>query len=342
MGPLQLGDRLAELLSTRYGLANPILVGRDVRGMSSANCVIADGDASYFLKVYNPKRFRERILEIHAAEEYFFHHGVPAIVPLKCLDGESVFEFEDRFYSLFPFVHGRVLDRLPNERGAASMGDMLARIHLASRTDDSLEVVRQMRGWDRERFLDDANALLLRLTHVVHPPVHPLALVMLRKKIALAETTALRFEDMGFRNDSILHGDYHYGNVFFDRDDHVTHVFDFERVRRGARAAEVAEGIFLNCFGMNLEGDDPITDSHIRLAERFIAGYTQAYPMMHSEIAQGLWWYFYAQMVHDVWPLNEHYLAGDRRADRILAKRYDRLTYFAHHLDEVVAKLCHV
>ena len=100
------------------------------KGFLSENYILSNGEKRYFLKKY---RFdsAERVREVHLAKKYFVDGGIPVISPISDKEGNTFFLFESRYFSLFPFISDRQLERGSlAETAIISLGQMLGRIHV--------------------------------------------------------------------------------------------------------------------------------------------------------------------------------------------------------------------
>ena len=59
----------------------------------------------------------------------------------------------------------------------------------------------------------------------------------------LVESNSINFEDLELKNDHLIQGDYHTGNLFFDNYNHVSSVFDFEKARYAPRVFELVRSL---------------------------------------------------------------------------------------------------
>ncbi len=331
-------EPLVVLLGELYGFKNPQLVQMLDRGRSADNFVISDTGSKYFVKIYNPKRTKEKIVEIQTVEQFFFSHGVPAVAPITHSRGEAVFEYEGKYFAVFPYIIGRELSTLPSEKAIRSIGSTLARLHLASKDEHSLSLTKKMDRWTKGNFLQKAEEILAIIEkQPTKGAFDMLAKESLELKVKLATENPTTFESLEFTDDAILHGDYHYHNMFFNADDELSHVFDFERTMRGSRAAELGYGLFFNCFDLNVETPDEVEEVHYARARAYLAAYNEIYPLAPTEIARGIRWYYLSQMVHLPWPERIHYLDGDMRCDSLLPKRFSRLKFISKNLDSILA-----
>src|SRR3989344_1982015 len=121
-------DLSLDIIEKKFGLKLS-LVGKIPGGYLSENYTLTDGDKKYFLKKHRHTDVNQ-VEGVCLAEQFFAEGGVPVILPLHTAQGALFFEHEKSFYSLYPFVAGRHIERgtLP-EPAAISLGSTLATLH---------------------------------------------------------------------------------------------------------------------------------------------------------------------------------------------------------------------
>lgn len=111
--------------------------------------------------------------------------------------------------------------------------ETLAHIHLAGREDHSDIDVPEQKSWNREEFLEKAATIEECISLL--PELSEYDLLALRSiefKQELARVNPIHPDMLGLKNDHLIHGDYHGRNIFYNADDEVSHVFDFEKTCR--------------------------------------------------------------------------------------------------------------
>lgn len=328
---INLSDDLLLALKTLYDFKDPVFVKQIDAGYKAISFVVRDGGNTFFVKKYHPKRSRERLLEIHKVKKFFKEQGVSTIPPFQNLEGSTLSSVHGEFFSVFPYISDKQFYGLPNNKAVASAGENLARLHLAG--VDHLSLVHKVfKPWDKEKFLEHANKML-ELSVVGVTFFDKIASKMLQLKIELAKNSSILYEDLGLKNDTILHGDYHTHNLFFDEQDNVSYTFDFERTMVGPRATDIANGLFMICFDFNTDIENDVSGIHFERANAFIRAYHQVFPIGLDELMNGIRWFFLSQMVYVEWPLDAHYFENDVRGDKLLTKRLNRLEYFSKYFD---------
>ncbi len=302
-------------------------------GFLSENHVLTDGAVRYFLKKYRFDNMK-RIEEVHAAKRYFSEHSVPVILPLQTKHGETFFQSEGGYYTLMPFVYGRQFSRGElSDDAVMSLGRMLGIIHKAGSTS-TVVMEPGFKPWNKHVELETARVLLECIDKTGDAtPFDRLArsLVLLKKKCI--EENDVVYEDLGFKEDHLIHGDYLDHNVFFDdAGSNVTHVFDFEKAAYCARSYELFRSMTYSFW------NDAAGALDLASSIRYFNAYVAEYPMGADEVRRGLR-LFYLKMIHGFWVEGEHYLKGNTRVDDFLVSNTQRMQYLAEHCDDLADAL---
>ena len=314
-------EELLMELSRAYGIKFSLLE-RVEKGSLSENYILVGGGTKYFLKKY---RFdnETRVADVHMAKKYFAGAGIPVIVPLPTVGGRTYITFGERFYAVFPFIADRQLEREDITSSASvSLGKMLGLIHLRGK-NASLPINHFFKPWDKEKTFQkfsDIEAVIGKLPSL--SDFDKLALQDLSLKKKLISENSETYEDLGLESDHLIHGDYLYHNVFFDSDDRVSWVFDFEKTQYCPRTYEIFRSMILSF---------DIRDTSN--ARQYLDSYRKIYPISNEELSTGLK-LFYLATIYGMWIQDEHYLKNNPRADIFLEFGYDRLVYLSEHFKE--------
>jgi len=320
---------LLEKIAGLYKL-NPLEHTEKVaKGYLSENHIIFDGEKKYFLKKY---RFdnEEKIKQIHSVKQYFAERDIPVVLPFPIKDSLTFFSYNNSYYALFPFINEKQFERNKvTKQAAISMGEMLAKIHICGK-NSTLKIDDSFKPWDKNNFLDKASQVIEKIKGIdSQNDFDRLALksVLLKKKII--EKNEITYDQFNFSNDHLLHGDYIDQNVFFNENDQVAYVFDFEKAQYGPRTSELFRSM------MNSFLDEGITNNGIVKAKLYFDAYCNLYPMLSEEIARGLK-IFYFKAVYSLWVETEHYLNNNNRADVFLKYNFQKIRYFSKNLDKFI------
>lgn len=321
-------------IQSEYKTAGTIQAIEEVaEGHQSHNFILADEENRFFLKQY---RFddRNRVKEIHRAKFFFHQGGIPIILPLKNKNGSSVLEVEQKLYALFPFVEGKIIKRVGRSKEAfASAGKMLGKIHILSRDNRSPQMDSQAHAWNKDKFLNSAEIIKKKiLAQPKRTPFDELALKTLKYKVCIAKNNNIRYEDFDFRNDHLIHGDYHGGNIFYNDDNEVGHIFDLENAKMSPHTLEVARAIDYMCFS------EEYGPENFRAARTFIEAYNTIYPLDNKELSRGIKSRF-LDIAHSSWREEEHYLKGNNRFDCFFAGELEMLRYNSKNCDKLIKEL---
>ena len=297
------------------------------KGSLSENHILAIGSTKYFLKQYGLET-KEHVEKIHMVKKYFADGGIPIILPLIHKEGKTIFSFENGYYALFPFISDKQLEKnLLTDTATISLGEMLGKIHLLGR-DAKLPIEDKFFPWNKERFLQKIELIHTELSKIIElTDFDTLALQSLKMKKKLVEENSVTYEDLHLPSDHLIHGDYLDHNVFFDRDDHVSYVFDLEKASYSPRMYEL-----FRCMMYSFLSED-VTNEDIRKAQLFLDSYIKVYPTSEDELSRGLKLY-YLKSIHGVWSESEHYLKNNSRPDEFLKTDFRRIQYLSENHTE--------
>ena len=313
-------EPLLQKIIEKYGLDLSI-VEKVAQGFLSENYVLTDGVTKYFLKKY---RFTDsgRIKEVHCAKKYFSDGGIPVILPIASKDSETFFEHEKGFYTLFPFVLDRQIawDKL-SEKAITSYAQMLARIHLLG-SKSTIAVSEFNKPWDSKATLEEIEQILQKISKMEPKTDFDIRAeknLLLKKK--LIESSRKTYDQFDLSNDHLIHGDYIIPNVFFDEDENVSFVFDWEKTEYSPRFLELFRSL-IQCTLF-----DPIR------SKTYLDAYLAIYPATKEHLENGIDAYCLEQ-THSLWIEDEHYVKENTRADELLESNSFKISYFASDLEE--------
>ncbi len=302
------------------------------KGFLSDNYFLSDGMRKFFLKKY---RFNNsnRIVEIHASKKYFADSGIPVILPISLLDGNTFFEDDGAYYALFPFIEGRHIEiNEITETSIVSLGRMLGKIHLLGK-ESKLVVEDRFKIESEEKTFKKIEDILIKISEVSIPSeFDKIAFENVQLKKALLLKNTLTFDSLGLGCDHLIHGDFCYHNVFFDDNDKVKWVFDFEKTNYSPRTYELFKSMVYSFLSTD------ITEVNLIDARKYIDAYSSIYPISKDEIKSGLQLYF-IKSIHSFWVESEHYLKGNVRVDHFLFNDNNRIKYLSDNLDVLISVL---
>lgn len=280
-------------------------------GWLSNNFAVQSGAKRYFLKCYRYAE-KQRIVDAHAAKFFFASRGIPVILPLATKEEETILEIDNYYFSLFPFVSGVQFNKgtFP-PLAIESLGAMLGRIH---RTGEGgyPAVNKHFSPWDKKEFYKIADTVLGIINGKKDKNDFDLRVEeVIRFKQRRAAKEKIEYADFKNLREGLIHGDYHSGNVFFNEEGNVTHVFDFEKTCIAPFVFEIMRAIhYSSVTGYGREGLEGAV-------MRFLDGYRKERQVTDDELQDGME-IFYQKQIHDLWVEKEHYLNHNSRVDSLL------------------------
>lgn len=319
--------KLIQYINNLYGL-NIATTDKVQKGFLSENYYLSDGVNKYFLKKYRFQNER-RINEIHLVKSYFSKGGIPVILPIEFDGNKSYFEYSQSFYSLFPFVSGKQLERgRMTDNAISSMANMLGKIHLLGK-DAKLVLSESFKIESKENSHRKIDSILSVINQIENQnDFDKMALSNIEMKRNLLIKNDKTIDQIGLKSDHLIHGDYLEQNLFFDDEDNVSHVFDFEKSNYSPRTYELFRSLFNCVFSFE--------DSNIDLekASIYIKSYSSIYPISVEELRNGLQLY-YLKIINSFWVESEHYLKNNNRPDQFLFDDFKRVKFISENFDKI-------
>lgn len=327
---------LFDQLSAHYAL--PVLRSATpvTGGYLSRNWHLVAADSGYFLQEY---RFAE-ITPVAAAHASLFHFqraGIPTIPPLPTRAGQTIWSYAGRFYALFPFVTARQLRRgALSVTAVQSVGAMLAQLHRAGHQVTLPHVQRRRLKDNRPTFQKQAQLILdLIQRQPAQSAFDQLAVRTLQRQLTLVEQTAIDYATLPLASDHLLHGDFHDGNLFFDEEEQVQAVFDWEKTEIAPREIELIRALLFICFSNPDNFCATFAPVNFSLGEAFLRAYQARYPVAEKGLIAAVHARYWGSLC-SLWVVEEHYLHQNQRVDPFLEATLTEISYFADHLPAFV------
>ena len=332
-------DLLVEHIAQTYQISPIQAITLVTAGFLSKNYRLETASATYFLKQYRYTK-RQFVSAVHEAKFFFATAQVPVILPLMDQQGATFFTYEDNYYSLFPFIKGQHLRRGAfSLRALASAANMLAHIHRVGRQVTIPHIRKTETTRNYPAFVETAQQMLSKIPQHEQTRFDQLATACIQLKLRLGEQQQAEFGAIALASDHLIHGDYQDANLFFDQDEQVSHVFDWEKAEIAPRGLELVRAIEFICLSNPHDYKAVFTDDTYAKARHFLQSYHQLYPITRREFAAAAK-VRYLHKIVSLWVEADHYLENGRRVDLFLEAEYNAVSYYAHHLNDHIERLC--
>lgn len=333
---------LSNKLAKPYGFKGLKLVGRVKHGVLSNNYIVQAGGVKYFLKHYRVA-VAGRVQDVHQAKQIFYKHGVPVVLPLTTKSGVTYVKLGKDAYALFPYINRKAIVNgyELNVQQVQSMARMLAHMHSLSRQRLPKVASAGITPWSasyvnklKQDFVLCANEILAIIRAKKKKTLFDLQAERgLLLKLQLLSDIPSAFDLRKLGKLHFLHGDFHQRNVFFNPDNTVSHVFDFEKSDIQPRAFELIRSIYIMFF------TEKFTATNFKRARVYLRTYRQVYPIPKSELVNAVKVLYYRHIL-SLWIEREHYKNHDFRPDKFLPGNILYLKYFHKHgSQEFVGKI---
>jgi homoserine kinase type II len=305
-------------------------------GYLSQNYILKTTKGNLFLKQYSNAYTEEQIKDINKVANFFSRNNIPVILPLPTTEDKEYFIFNNRIYSLFPFVNGVKLDRRNiDSENISSLAKTLADIHILSLNKPPIQINAYQGAIDTTAFFKDSPRILNALSSIKEKSsFDKLALDLLTLKQNIVNKNIEKIKTLQVKTTHLLHGDYHEKNVFLDTKGIVKNIFDLEKTNLGDRLYEVVRSMDYIC--LNEEYDD----GGVEKAHVYIRAYNQLYPIEKKDFFDALESYYFKK-ANSLWVEKTHYLECSDRVDCFLVNQLNSLRFFPKNY-EVLVKLLEV
>ena len=214
-------------------------------GTANAAVIVDTPDGRLILRRRNPRYARADWA--HFDQALFAHlraRGIPAPDPVLAPDGHGWVVRQEQLYELFHFIEG-AQHRSGNPRELAAAGRLLARVHAAC-ADFEPPVNKPWPRFHPPLLSRDGLHELLEHARDHDEPGERVRL--LEQGLALATALVDRLPDDAYRAlpSTVVHGDYHPGNLKFVRG-RVVGLFDWDWASHQPRMVDLADGLLFFC-----------------------------------------------------------------------------------------------
>lgn len=315
------------ILQRHYGLtADEVEPIRSVGGGIKSICRVECGGRPYVLKRFRTDyRTLDDVIAMHDAQDYLRAAGLPMVTMVPNREGRTVTPDMDGCgltgpvgnfgrqassdgapgyaWVLYNWVPGRHIQPgvTMTTRAAATLGKTVARLGLVLKewptTWPGAESAQLDPVDERIAFYEE----LLRHAEQDQTERGEVCRQSLRERLRGIRHLARVAPTIIAMERQWVHGDMNEGNVFFDDDDNITAIIDFDNIRRSPRGFDFMYG--LGAFFPTRATEGPERDAYARAwieATRPAAA--------ELELLPALWAY---RDLCDVWPIDEYYLQPD-------------------------------
>lgn len=254
----KLHPKTAQRILNQYGIEDEFTLKALSLGISNSNYKVDTGNKQYLLKVSNDKGFPELCDEQHILK-HLKDLGFPySICALPTIQGELVYQEEDLFGVLFPFIKG--IPPGPSDITCREIGRALGKLH--STTKDVNLNVREYAaiGQDAKtirEFIDDPSCPV-----DFSEAFHQVFSDDLNGYLSVNKTRCL------------IHGDLYYDNTLF-WDESIAVLLDFEQAGLGNALLDLGISISGSCVEKG--------QINPQLVESFCEGYKLSHALNENE-----------------------------------------------------------
>lgn len=309
-----------ESILVAYGIGTFVSMKKIEEGVLNHNFLLETSKGSYFIKS-NTSKIKPSIQYTETVEKFMLTKGIPVIAMLPTNECQTYLEIDGNIYMLYPFVKSDRSHKYSRSEYEA-MGKMLGCIHKAG-SENIPQIFLDRSGAKKEREVEIENLrkwkekieALKNLTDTDR---------LLLKDILFKLNKVNELEDMQPADkDTLIHGDYHAGNLLFDKETRkLLGVCDWDKAMYSFRAYELSRAIMYICFP-----EDFNLEHSYEVASFFIKAYQNEYPIEKEKLAHAMKYRAY-RMAISSWIEDYYYNGGSDRANHFIDHEISRIELF--------------
>ncbi len=272
-------DKIQKICS-EYDIGDHISIKKVQEGVLNDNYILETTTGKYFIKSVREKT-RDRLKMIYGVESLMKSRGIPAVAMLKTKSGDIFVADETEVYTLYPFIEAENSSNyLGNDY--KTMGEMLGKIHIVGRGDtSSVPDLKQFKRPADETIMEKLKNYREEINNKNNQDEID---KIFSEYIDFKLITAPKIKYVDLANNTLIHGDYHSGNLLIDKQSReIIGVCDWEKAEFGPRAYELARSFLYICFDDDYKLDKALADLKV-----FLEGYLTVFPIDVKEIMDGL------------------------------------------------------
>lgn len=272
-------DKIQKICS-QYDIGSHVSIKKVQEGVLNDNYILETTTGKYFIKSVREKT-QDRLKMIYGVESLMKSRGIPAVTMLKTKSGDISVTDETEVYTLYPFIEAENSNNYSGN-DYKTMGEMLGKIHIVGSGDVSS--VLDLKQFKRPADETIVEKLRNYREEIKNKNNQNEIDKIFSEYIDFKLVTAAKIKYVDLSNNTLIHGDYHPGNLLMDKQTReIIGVCDWEKAEFGPRAYELARSLLYICFGDGYKLDKALTDLKI-----FFEGYLAVFPMDIQEIIDGL------------------------------------------------------
>jgi Ser/Thr protein kinase RdoA (MazF antagonist) len=270
-------------VADKLELGTPVNILTGVKGATYSKYKLTTDKGTFFIKEY--KNLSDKNLRyIHDVELFMIKNGIPAISPVNKI-GNLWIRIGDIAYKPYLFIEN-ITHKQVSETNIFDIGILLAKLHKVGQNPEPESLKQYHKKLDSKEYIkNELDKISKSITLIENPEslqVKNALLDHIKYKMSLLANL-----DFGsyYELDTIVHGDFHSGNLMFDvhNQDKIIGICDWDRTMSGSHTTECIDAMMFFCFFRGKSYTEEIKD-----AQKFIEGYRTILPISNYDIGQGL------------------------------------------------------
>lgn len=299
--------------------SNEILTIEPLGGLSSENSLVSTKEGDQFVLKKISSSYSCSLEDILHSYHLFATMNVSTALPLKGGDGKEPFLYEGETYLLFPFIQGITHhEDTVTPEALKTSATILASIHQGYKSIEETQVKTRSILDYPEITSDDHEQL--RHESRNHPIVNESLQLKDEIKKKFIHLLHVSIEK------TLIHGDFHNGNLIFDNQDKMATIIDLELCTVGDPGKDYIKFIDLCCCNTGF------ATKNIELAKIFVKAYREHTHLSFNDFNASMKRYFYHMAQSTFF---ENGIVRDNCLERLpyLKRDIEKLKFYSESID---------
>lgn len=328
---------ILDKIANNYSLGSFIFLRRNENGISGENAIVENENKTlFFIKNYKKNdadiRTAAENVEILVKKE----SAVPVILPIENINGAKHVVLDGEMYAIFPYIQNEEYQPKTTEEKnklIEDLGSVLGQIHATPMSTSTLQLRRtlgyELNSKDQNiKQLKDIQKLIEDKPTRDDYDTKALGLILL--KISLVENIIFKENTA---NETIVHGDFHRGNILFTEKGEIIGVCDWDNSGRANPYLELIRSFNMCVIRRQFD----TYQNNQEATKAFLRGYVKScgFDFQTKELKNAIQTWLDCLVLNN-WPMSDHYFLNKTKGDASIDSERSKILFLKEHKSELL------
>lgn len=331
---------ILDKIANNYSLGGFIFLKRNENGISGENAIVENENKTlFFIKNYKKNDADIRTAAEHVEILVKERSVVPVILPIENINKTRHIVLDGEMYAIFPYIQNEEYQPKTTEEKnklIEDLGSVLGQIH-ATPMSASAPQLRKTLGYELKSKDQNIKQLQEIQKLIEDKPVRDdydvKALSLILLKISLAENIIPKEDTV---NETIVHGDFHRGNILFSEKGEIIGVCDWDNSGRANPYLE-----FIRSFNMCvIRRHFDTYQNNQEATKAFLRGYIKScgFSFQVKELENAIQTWLDCLILNN-WPMSDHYFLNKTKGDDSIDSERSKIVFLKEQKSELLGHI---